>query len=84
MHSRGVQGRTAEQLLQRSLEACRQDIEDEHLEVEGVIGQGRRGTVFWGSWRGLEVAIKSFEFEARFRSRCTLHTPACSAHLYPR
>jgi hypothetical protein len=57
--------RTAEAIARRSLEDCRQDIEDEHLEVEGVIGPGRRGTVFWGTWRGLEVAIKSFEFEVR-------------------
>lgn len=64
----GLQGHTAEQIARRSLEECRQDIEDEHLEVEGVIGRGRRGTVFWGTWRGLEVAIKGFEFEARFRS----------------
>lgn len=54
---------TAEERAQKCLNECRQDVEDEHLEVEGVMEHGPRGPVFWGSWRGLEVAINSFVFK---------------------
>lgn len=56
---------TAEEHAHRCLLECRQDVEDEHLDVEGVVQHGPRGPVFWGSWRGLEVAINPFKFRVR-------------------
>lgn len=56
---------SAEEYARRCLSECRQDVEDEHLEVEGVMAHGPRSPVFWGSWRGLEVAINPFKFRVR-------------------
>lgn len=61
-----LQPLTAEERAQRCLSECRQDVEDEHLEVEGIMEldpHAPRGPVFWGSWRALEVAINSFVFK---------------------
>ena len=49
----------------KPMEQCRSDIEDQHLKIEGVIGGGGHGTVYNGTWRDLEVAIKTVVFEVR-------------------
>jgi hypothetical protein len=54
---------TSHERAQKCLNECRQDLEDENLEVEGVMMHGPRGPVFWGSWRGLEVAIGPIVFK---------------------
>ena len=51
----------------RSASTRRGDIANAHLQVEGVIGGGGHSTVYWGTWRGLEVAIKTVVFEVRAR-----------------
>jgi hypothetical protein len=52
----------------KPLDQCRNDMEDQHLEIEGVIGGGGYGTVYCGTWRGLEVAIKTVVFEVWLRN----------------
>jgi hypothetical protein len=42
-----------------------------HLEVEGVLGGGGHGTVYLGTWRTLEVAIKTVVFEVRATLDCS-------------
>lgn len=39
--------------------ARRSDAGLSHLHIEGAIGGAGAGTVYWGTWRGLEVAIKT-------------------------
>jgi hypothetical protein len=41
------------------------DMEDEHLEIEGAMCGSGRQVVYLGTWRGLEVAIKTVVFEVR-------------------
>ena len=54
---------SSSELARRTLEQTRHDVENEHLEIEGVIGDGGHGTVYWGTWRSLEVAIKTVAFQ---------------------
>lgn len=70
-------------VARRILEQTKHDVENEHLEIEGVIGDSRHGTVYWGTWRGLEVAIKTVTFQVgpfcrimfvTFRQFCTALT----------
>lgn len=58
---------TQEERAAKCLQECKQDILDEHLEVEGVVECGPGGGgLLWGSWRGLEVSIKSLVFKVVF------------------
>jgi hypothetical protein len=41
------------------------DMEDEHLEIEGAMCGTGRQVVYLGTWRGLEVAIKTVVFSVR-------------------
>lgn len=66
----------------RTLEQTRHDVENEHLEIEGIIGDSDHGTVYWGTWRGLEVAIKTVAFQVQphhvlISERCTLVHTSC-------
>lgn len=72
----------------RTLEQTRHDVENEHLEIEGIIGDSDHGTVYWGTWRGLEVAIKTVAFQVQPHrllnsARCTLvHTSYLSILMW--
>eukprot|EP00892_Ulva_mutabilis_P000662 jgi/Ulvmu1/10597/UM065_0051.1 len=72
---RSTSGSSSE-LARRTLEQTRHDMENEHLEIEGVICDGGHGTVYWGTWRGLEVAIKTVTFQVPASEASGIHNRA--------
>ncbi|KAG2499518.1 hypothetical protein HYH03_002465 [Edaphochlamys debaryana] len=41
------------------------EIEDQHLTIQGPLGSGGFATVYRGTWRGIDVAVKVIEFQDR-------------------
>lgn len=79
--NRSTSGSSSE-LARRTLEQTKHDVENEHLEIEGVIGDGGHGTVYWGTWRGLEVAIKTVAFQVQHpRLSLGLSTCVCLGNM---
>eukprot|EP00892_Ulva_mutabilis_P012784 jgi/Ulvmu1/9879/UM057_0034.1 len=58
-----VRGRVAAavQEMQGTLQA---ELQEDQLQLHGVIGRGGFGTVYHGEWRGLDVAIKTVIFQS--------------------
>ncbi|GFR41905.1 hypothetical protein Agub_g2695 [Astrephomene gubernaculifera] len=53
------------EVLNNMMAALTQEMDDQHLTILEVIGQGGFGVVYKGLWKGLNVAVKTITFQDR-------------------
>ncbi|KAG2440195.1 hypothetical protein HXX76_004307 [Chlamydomonas incerta] len=53
------------EVLNAMMASLTQEMDDQHLRILEVIGQGGFGVVYKGQWKGLNVAVKTITFQDR-------------------
>ncbi|KXZ46839.1 hypothetical protein GPECTOR_40g573 [Gonium pectorale] len=83
-------GRRVPQCMAETIRALQAQYGDDDLEVVSVLGRGAYGVVYWGTWRGLPVAIKTLVVpgatagpEGRARQRAVLEAAISMSMAHP-
>ena len=75
------EGVDAAAVITVAIQEMKQDLKAESLQIHDVIGRGGFGTVYRGTWQGLNVAVKIVVFQGIHATDTTMRVAAAEASI---